>query len=127
MKNIAILFMLFSFLGCTSPARQVDNANRVQHIVLCWLKEAGNEEHRQKIIDTSYLFGKIPGVVSVSAGEVIMSDREIVDDSFDVGIILTFASIEDMQQYLVHPEHKRAVKEELLPLTGKIVVYDFQE
>ncbi len=58
---------------------------------------------------------------------VIQSGREIVDGSFDVAIYLSFGSKQILQEYLVHPVHKNAVKEILKPLVRKIVVYDFIE
>ena len=55
------------------------------------------------------------------------SERQIVDDSFDVAICLTFASTRDMNAYIEHPRHKAAVKDVLLPIVERIVVYDFVE
>lgn len=54
------------------------------------------------------------------------SDRKMVDDSFDVGISLAFANTEDMNFYLDHPGHKKAVQKVLSPLVRKFVVYDFE-
>jgi len=95
--------------------------------VLCWLKEPGKAQARQQIIDASRSFASIPGVVSVRAGTSIPSSRTIVDDSFDVGILLAFRDEEAMQAYLVHPDHMKAVQEIIRPLVKKIVVYDFAE
>lgn len=95
--------------------------------MLCWLKEPGDAEDRQQIIDISKTFQSIPGVISVKAGASIPSDRTIVDDSFDVGILLTFPGHKAMQMYLDHPDHKQAVQNILKPLVSKIIVYDFLE
>ena len=56
-----------------------------------------------------------------------MSDREIVDDSFDVGILIVTKNQEDLQKYLDHPIHQQAKKEVLLPLLERILVYDFMD
>ena len=69
----------------------------------------------------------IPGVLNAQAGQVIMSDREIVDDSFDVGILIVTKNQEDLQKYLDHPIHQQAKKEVLLPLVERILVYDFMD
>ncbi|MHC4248315.1 MAG: Dabb family protein [Planctomycetota bacterium] len=100
---------------------------RITHVVLCWLKEPGNAEHRKRIVEASRRFAAIPGVVGVRAGEVVPSEREIVDDSFDVAICVTFTSPEDLAGYIDHPDHKRAAKEVLFPLVEKVVVHDFVE
>ncbi len=128
LNKICLLVALIVLLaGCANTATKTTGGRHVQHIVFCWLKESGNLAHREKIIETSRSFRNIPGVLKVSVGEVIPSNRKIVDDSFDVGITLTFSSTDDMNAYLEHPLHKDAVQKVLLPLVKKIVVYDYME
>lgn len=119
-----LLLLILTFLAGPSVAT---DSHRVNHVVLCWLNDAGNAEQRQRIIELSKRFRNIPGVLEVRAGEVMASDRKIVDDSFDVGIYLTFADRERMTAYLKHPDHVAAVKEVLRPLVKKVLVYDFLE
>jgi heme-degrading monooxygenase HmoA len=99
----------------------------VQHIVICWLKTPGDRAAAERLANASRKFAEIPGVLDVRAGQVLKSDREIVDSSFDVAVILTFESHFALADYLNHPAHKKAVKDTLRPLTAKIVVYDFVE
>ncbi len=115
--------------GCQPSVRRSDRdvSQTVHHIVLCWLKEAGDEVGRQKIIEVSKNLAEIPGVRTVKAGTALSSDRAIVDDSFDVAIVFTFAGRRAMDEYLVHPKHKKAVAEVLRPLVTKLLVYDFVE
>lgn len=119
----------FLFLGLTScstcPLAGNKKAN-VQHIVLAWLKKPGNETDRAKIIAAAKdLKARIPEVKSLEVGPVLPSDREVVDDSFDVALVMRFDSKEAMQTYEKSPIHVQAVKDTLKPLTAKIVVYDF--
>ena len=125
MKYLIGSILLCSF-GCIT-VQQVENERAIQHVVLCWLKEPGNTEHRNQIIEVSKTFRKIPGVLEVRVGKVIESDRSIVDDSFDVGILVTVSNVERLQEYLDHPIHQKAKQDVLLPLVEKVVVYDFQE
>ena len=104
-----------------------DREKAIQHVVLCWLKEPGNQLHRNQIIEVSKTFRNIPGVLEVRVGEVIESDRAIVDDSFDVAILVVVPDGKCLQDYLDHPLHQKAKKKVLLPLVKKVVVYDFQE
>ena len=99
----------------------------VQHVVVCWLKEPGNAEQRQRIIDASYTFREIPGVLLVHAGVPLPSERPIVDDSFDVAITITLADVQALEDYQVHPLHITAKKDVLAPYVAKVVVYDFVE
>ena len=93
---------------------------------MCWLKEPGNQIHRKRIIDVSESFRDIPGVLEVYAGEVVKSERQIVDDSFDIGILIVTKDGTSLQEYLEHPIHQDAKQEVLLPLVDKVLVYDFQ-
>ena len=125
--SVLLIFLLTLSSGCVTTTAQKTRPGSVHHIVLCWLKKSGDPEARAKLIAVSKTFADIPGVISVNAGTMIPSKRSIVDSTFDVAIVETFPSQEAMNAYLVHPLHKKAVKEVLLPLVKKIVVYDFTE
>ena len=99
----------------------------VVHVVLVWLKDAGNVEHRRQIIDATRKLADIPGVIDVHVGEPVPSDRQVVDDSFDVGLYLTFANADDMQAYLVDARHQAAVREIFGPLSERYIAYDFED
>ena len=125
MKTLLALLLLLP-LGCAS-IQQTDREQALQHVVLCWLKEPGNAADRAKIMEVSKTFRTIPGVLEVRVGEVIPSDRAIVDDSFDVGILVVVSDAKSLQAYLDHPIHQQAKQEVLLPLVDKVRVFDFQE
>lgn len=133
--NFLILILLLAFSGCSavslgfndqSQLKQDVTKERLYHVVLCWLKEPGNEMHRSQIIEITKTFQKIPGVIEAQAGEVVMSDRDIVDDSYDVGILIVTKNENELQKYLDHPIHQKAKKDVLVPLVDKILVYDFK-
>ena len=125
MKHL-ILVLIIGSLGCLSYEKD-DREKAIQHVVLYWLKEPENQLHRNQIIEVSKTFRNIPGVLEVRVGEVIESDRAIVDDSFDVAILVVVPDGKCLQDYLDHPLHQTAKKKVLLPLVEKVVVYDFQE
>lgn len=120
--NIIMLYVVLS--ACSTTPEDKIQDTPVIHIVLIWLNDPGNEAHLQQVIDTSYQLKEIPIVQEVRVGKSISSDREIVDDSFDIGIYMKFRSTKDMEDYLVHAKHKHAVKTVLKPLANKILVYD---
>ncbi len=99
----------------------------VVHIVLVWLKEPGNAEHRQRIVNATREFETIPGVIGVTVGEVVTSDRPVVDDSFDVGLYLTFSSVDAMKAYLADDRHQQALRDVFRPLSERYIVYDFED
>lgn len=96
----------------------------VKHIVFCWLHEPGQPEQIEQVIKTSKELKIIPGVIDIQAGKAINSERPIVDDSFDVGLVMTFKNTVDMKNYLNHEEHVSRVNRVLRPLCQRILVYD---
>jgi len=96
------------------------------HIVVCWLKQPGDEQARQKLIQASRDFqGEIPGLVCVSAGRVAPSTRPAVDSFYDVAIVMMFVDEAALIDYGKSPQHQQAVRDVLRPLVDHYVVYDF--
>ena len=124
MKHLLLLTLLATS-GCAGLGSRQDGA--LQHVVLIWLKDAGNAEQRAKITEVSRSFRDIPGVLDVQAGKAVASDRDIVDDSFDVAILVVVPDERRLAEYLAHPIHQRAKNDVLLPLVEKILVYDIRE
>lgn len=123
--KVFIAIVSMTLLTACENSHSLTNERTLNHVVLCWLKDSGNAEQRQQIIAVSQSFKDIPGVLNVKAGEAIPSTRKIVDDTFDVAILITVANEEDLANYLTHPIHKKATEEVLPPLIEKILVYDF--
>ncbi len=122
-----LLFATAAVFSAPALAAEPGHDTTVVHVVMVWLKEPGNLEHRQQIIDASREFETIPGVIDVSVGEVVLSDRPIVDDSFDVGLYLTFSSVDAMNTYLADDRHQQALREIFRPLSERYIVYDFED
>lgn len=131
--KLLLIFLTLLLFGCTSfrdPAQETQNEfasvrSGVMHIVMVWLKEPGNEAHIKKVIAATEGLETIEEIQAIHVGLSIVSDRKIVDDSFDIGITMMFDNVDAMQRYLTHPEHKQTVKTILQPLASKILVYDF--
>jgi hypothetical protein len=123
MKTPTYLTLLAMIIAVSCAPRETA---AVSHTVVLWLKAPVNEAHRQTIIEETKKLASIPGVLSVSVGPCIESDRPIVDSTFDVAITMTFPSVDAMHRYINHPTHRRMVKEKLMPLVDKIKVFDFR-
>ncbi len=122
---VAVLSLVAVDLEAQDPAPGPGAS--VIHVVFVWLKEPGNAEHRARIIEASRAFEEIDGVLEVRVGEPVASDRPVVDDSFDVGIYLRFATARDMRDYLEDERHRVAVTDVLRPLTARYLVYDIAD
>lgn len=133
MRNpFAGLPLLLAVLLLAAGSAQAQDAESgpgasVLHVVFVWLKDPGNAAHRAEIIRASRSFADIAGVLEVRVGESVASDRPIVDDSFDVGIYLRFATVDDMRGYLADEGHQAALRDVLRPLAERYLVYDIAD
>ena len=125
--NLLIIGLLLLVSGCASQPGKPDLDPAVNHVILLWLKEPGNLGHRAQIIQLTKELESLPGVEKIRTGEVMRSERPIVDDSFDVGVHMLFRNEAALTRYQDHPEHIRIVNQAIRPLIKKILIYDFQE
>jgi Stress responsive A/B Barrel Domain len=123
MKSIAAIAIAALLSSCATIAPPAAPGT-VDHIVLIWLKRPGNEQDRQAVRKAADDLRSIPGIRFLDHGTPLASDRPVVDDSFDVGLVMRFTSAEALQSYEDHPVHVQKVKEVLLPLSKKVQVYD---
>jgi hypothetical protein len=76
------------------------------HHVYFWLKkDAPSSAADQTIADARRLLGAIPGVKGIWLGKPAMTPREVVDNSYDVGlgVVLDDSAAHDV--YQTHPLH----------------------
>jgi len=121
---VALAAAIF-FTGCATASKQA-TAGKFYHVGLVWLKEPGNAEHRQKIIAAAHSFAReIPEVELLSVGQTLPKRSQLVDASFDICFVMRLEDKAAMERYAKNPVHQRAAKEVFLPLSQKILFYDF--
>jgi len=121
-----LMLMTLSLASCAKIlyAPMYQNGS-ISHVVVCTLKNHGNEADRNKLIDAARELRKINGVSDIEVGTCLPSDRPIVVGDYDVAMVVFFRDESYMKKYLADPMHVKLAKEVLEPLTSKIVVYDF--
>ena len=119
---LAIVAFLSGYATASKPAK----AGKLYHVGLVWLKEPGNAEHRQKIIEAAHSFAReIPEVQFLSVGQTLPKTSSLVDASFDISFVMRLEDKAAMDRYGKNPIHEKAAREVFLPLSQKIVFYDF--
>ena len=88
--------------------------------------KAQSHETRKKIIEAAHSFVKeIPEVESLSVGQTLPQTSSYVDASFDVCFVMRLSDKAAMDRYGANPVHQQAAREFFLPLSKRILFYDF--
>lgn len=96
----------------------------IVHHVFFWLKHPDSAEDKQRLIEGIETLGQIEQVMDIHVGvPASTEDRAVVDNSFSVTELLTFANEEDEATYQNHPIHAEFVKNHE-HLWEKVLVYD---
>ncbi|MBP2001339.1 hypothetical protein J2Z69_002382 [Paenibacillus shirakamiensis] len=78
----------------------------IKHIVLFKLKDASTAIVDRTLEVLRELDGKVEQLVDIQVGaDIIHSAR-----SYDIALVATFASQEDLNGYQVHPEHLKVIE-----------------
>jgi hypothetical protein len=122
----AATILLGAFLWISAAEPKPAKEGKLYHVGLVWLKEPGNAEQRKKIIEAAHTFAKeIPEVEFLSVGQTLPQTSSYVDASFDVCFVMRLQDKPAMDRYGANPVHQQAAREIFLPLSSKILFYDF--
>ncbi len=122
----AIALLALAFLPIRAAFAEPAGKGKLTHIGLVWLKNPGNTAERQQLIDALHRFAReIPEVRALSVGQPHSSNSPLVDSTFDVCFTMQFDDQAALDRYAKNPVHQKAAEEAFLPLSQKILFYDF--
>ncbi len=129
---LSVLMGLSNLIGAaTVHAEQDAEPHKVHHVVVVWLKQAGDENVRRQYIEESKPLSRLPGVLSYDIGVPVAIRRGHVstalDESYDLAISSSYQSQQDFEDFLKNPEYLRVAQQVLRPLVDRYKVYDFIE
>jgi len=95
------------------------------HVVLFWVpKDAPAGAAEQIAGDAKRLLSQIPSIKSIEVGKPAMTPREVVDNSYDVGLLTVFADSTGHDVYQTHPLHLEFIARNKHAF-GRVQIYDF--
>lgn len=95
------------------------------HTVFFWMKPgAPDADRRQLVTDCLELLGKVPAVKQIWAGRPARTPREVVDNSYDVGLTVILADKAAHDSYQEHPLHLDFIKRNKQNW-ARVQVYDY--
>lgn len=95
------------------------------HVVFFWTDPTNPGATDKLVANAKKYLPSVPGVLEFHAGKMVSSHRSVVDQSYQVGLNIRFASKETQDIYQDHPQHLEFV-EKSKALWTKVVVYDFE-
>jgi hypothetical protein len=97
------------------------------HQVLFWLKKDAPADARDRIIaDGRSLLSRIPTVRQLWMGRPAMTPRDVVDNSYDVGLCVIVEDVAGHDVYQDHPLHKQFIAQNK-ELWERVRIFDFME
>lgn len=95
------------------------------HVVLFWMKpDAPSNAVEQTLDDARGLLAKIPTVRFFNVGRPAMTPREVVDNTYSVGLLTVFTDRAGHDTYQEHPLHKEFISRNRSNWQ-RVQVYDF--
>ena len=95
------------------------------HTVYFWLKDGTSEDARAQLMrDCREYLGKIPTVRHLWAGGPAMTPREVVDNTYDIGLCVVLDDSPGHDVYQVHELHKTFI-ERNKERWERVQIYDF--
>ncbi|GHE23103.1 Dabb family protein [Sphingobacterium griseoflavum] len=112
--------------GANDAAGQELTAGCIVHSVYFWLKEGLAKEEEQDFLNFFEALKKVPGIHSFHVGKpAATTAREVVDNSFQYSLIVTFKNLQDINTYEKHPDHL-AASEKYSKYWTKVAVRDME-
>jgi hypothetical protein len=122
----ALALCLAALPPILSPSAEPAKKGKLTHIGLVWLKKAGSDADRHRIIEALRQFAReIPEVQLLTLGKPHPAASKLVDSTFDVCFTMDFEDQAALDRYARHPVHQKAAEDVFLPLSRKILFYDF--
>ncbi len=126
MKKLLLFAAVCTLHSCATISEKptTQKPGYVDHVVLMWMKNPTNQGQREQLVAAVERLRKIAVIDEIAHGKALASERPVVDDSFDLGLLVRFPDAAALHSYEIDPLHQKEVKDVLRPLTRKIQVYD---
>ena len=96
------------------------------HVVYFWTKDGTPDSAKQQLVeDCRKYLGDIPTVRHLWTGRPAMTPRDVVDNSYDVGLCVVLDDSAGHDVYQEHPLHKEFIARNK-PNWKRVQVYDFR-
>jgi Stress responsive A/B Barrel Domain len=100
-------------------------SGQVTHVMLFWLKRPGNVDDQNYLLRALRRLRRARGVNDMHLGRSLAVDRPSVEQSFDLGVVMTFRDREAFEKFERDQQRKQAIDAMLGPFVRQYTVYNF--
>jgi Stress responsive A/B Barrel Domain len=127
MRAAVFLSCVTLVLSIASPCAQAVAARsgQVTHVMLFWLKRPGNIDDQNFLLRALRRLRRARGVNDVRVGRPLAVDRPGLEQSFDLGVVMTFRDREALEKFERDQRRGQAIDAMLRPLVRQYTVYNF--
>ena len=112
-------------LAATGAQAVATHSGQVTHVMLLWLKRPGNVDDQNYLRRALRTLRRARGVNDIRVGRPLLVDRPSVEQSFDLGVVITFRDREALEKFERDPRREQAIDAMLRPLVRQYTVYNF--
>jgi hypothetical protein len=124
--NLVVVEAETGFTGSQTGDDEMETPGKFIHTVLFWLKEGTTPEKKQQLIgDCKSLLGAISTVRYIAVGNPAGTPREVVDNSYSVGLVVHFDDKAGHDYYQEAEKHVQFI-ERNQECWLKVQVYDLK-
>ena len=98
----------------------------LSHVVIFWTKPELPGAADALIAGAEQYLRPIPLAKGFHIGRMVPSQREVVDQSYQVALNLQFENKQQQDNYQIHPLHLEFVEKAFKPNCQRAVIYDFE-
>src|SRR5207244_11457174 len=100
-------------------------SGQVTRVMLFWLKRPGNVDDQNFLLRALRTLRRARGVNDMRVGRPLLVDRPRVEQSFDLGVVMTFRDREALEKFERDQRRQQAIDAMLRPLVRQYIVYNF--
>jgi hypothetical protein len=124
--RIAMLLTCIALSFAPTGAQAIaTRSGQVTHVMLFWLKRPGNVDDQNFLRRALRTLRRARGVNDMRVGRPLPVDRPSVEQSFDLGVVITFRDREALEKFERDQQREQAIDAMLGPLVRRYTVYNF--
>ena len=112
----------FASTGAQAAATR---SGQITHVMLFWLKRPGNVDDQNFLRRALRTLRRARGVNDVRVGRPMLVDRPSEEQSFDLGVVMTFRDRQALEKFERDQRREQALDAMLRPLVRRYTVYNF--